>query len=172
MKLKNFIKKPKKKEVKEQKTFNLHKKLKNTQRIEKKTNLKKNRIVYVSTIFSLILFTSAVIIFILGLFYNYVLEKKISSNEIISPGSQNVIEISEARRIILDKGINIRSFEYSSSSGALTLVIDNDSTVYFSDQIDFLKQVELLDKIIYSLKAEDKKAKIIDLRYNRPIVKF
>lgn len=173
MKLKNFIKKQKKEIARETKTFHttLKPTKKQTRASEKASEKSKKRTNFLIFIgFSLL--GLAVALFVLAFLYNNYILKKISSEEIISPGNLNVIEIDEARQMLLDKDIKIENFEYASGSSTLLLSIVEGPVVYFSDTVVFKEQAEILDKILYSLKSEGKEAKVIDLRYNRPIVKF
>jgi len=173
MKLKNFIKKQPPQPAKGTKTFHttLKPNKKPTRASEKFERKSKKRTVLL-ILCAILIFLLASILFIVAFFYNNFILEKIDSKTIISPGSQNVIELDSARQILLENDINIENFGYSSGSSFLTLSIEEGPTVYFSNTVKFLQQAEILDKILYSLKSEGKNARIIDLRYNRPIVKF
>lgn len=172
MKLKNFIKKSKKK-VKKVKTFHTTiKQDKKQTRADNKLQLKSNKKIILLTILSALIFLVVVVLFLIGFFYKNYLLKEISTKKIIIPGAQNVVEVDKARQILVGFNIKIKSFGYSTSSAALTLKIESGPVVYFSEAVEFLKQAEVLEKILYSLKSEDGSARVIDLRYNRPIVKF
>jgi len=173
MKLKNFIKNQKKENTRETKTFHttLKPNKKQTRASEKASEKSQKRtklLIFVG--FVILGFT--IILFLLAFIYNNYILNRINSGEIISPGNLNVIEIDKARQILLDKDIKIENFGYASGSSTLLLSIEDGPTVYFSDIVEFENQAEILDKILYSLKSEGKTAKIVDLRYNRPIVKF
>lgn len=173
MKLKNFIKKQKTPLKKETKTFHTTLKPNKKQtRASEKFNKKTKRRTVLLIFFAVLIFIVVSILFIAAFLYKNFILQKIDSSTIISPGSQNVIELDKAREVILEKNIKIDSFGYASGSSLLTLSIEEGATVYFSNSIEFLQQAELLNKILYSLKSEGKNARIIDLRYNRPIVKF
>ncbi len=118
------------------------------------------------------MFSVSVLLFFGVYLYSYYFHPKINNNEILSPGVINVVEIEKARRLLIEKEIAIQSFNYSSGSASLVLIIEKGPTVYFSQTASFDKQAELLGKILDSLKSEGRNAKIIDIRYNRPIVKF
>lgn len=173
MKLKNFIKKQKLPLVKETKTFHttLKPSKKQTRASEKLQKRSKKRTAFL-ILCAIFIFLVVSVLFLAGFFYrNYILEK-IDTKTIISPGTQNVIVLDSAREILVDKDINIASFGYASGSSILTLTVEEGTTIYFSTNVEFEKQADILDKIFYSLKSEGRNAKIIDLRYNRPIVKF
>lgn len=172
MKLKNFIKKSKKK-VNRVKAFHTTiKQDKKQTRANNKLQLKSNKKIILLTIISGLIFLVVVALFLIGFFYKNYLLREISTTKIITPGVQNVVEVDKARQVLVGINIEIKSFGYSTSSAALTLKIKNGPVVYFSEAVEFLKQSEVLKKILYSLKSEDRNARVIDLRYNRPIVKF
>ena len=172
MKLKNFIKRQKPLPVKDTKTFHTSVKpgKKTTRASEKNSHKSKKRIVNLTLIAIGIFIVVAFLSMAAFLYRNYILEK-LNPDTIISPGTQNVIELDSAREILVQNGVDFSNFGYASGSSQLTLTI-NGTTVYFSNSLEFEKQVKILADIMYSLKSEDKNARIIDLRYNRPIVKF
>ncbi len=173
MKLKNFIKKTNPKIEKDSKTFRTNLKSgKKLNRASQKAQVKSKKRIIILILLSLCIFTAVLALFIAGFIYrNYILDQ-IRTDSIISPGSQNVIEVNKARDILIEKDIAINELNYSSESASLTLQIIDGPIVYFSNSQDFMKQAEMLSEILYSLKNEDRSAVIIDLRYNKPIVKF
>lgn len=172
MKLKNFIKTPKKEEIKNKKSFHLIKKSSKQSRAAEKEKTKKNKRAYKITYIAGLLFIIAGLIFSSVFFYfNYVMPK-INTSDILVPGDINIIEISEARQILSENDIEIQKLEYSSSSAGLILNTKEGTEIFFSDTVKFDEQVILLKKILTSLKNQDKNARVVDLRYNRPIVKF
>ncbi len=173
MKLKNFIREPKKGQVKGRKTFHTKNKFnKKSSRVDEREKTKKNKRSVVIIILGTSIFVIAVILSGLAYFYNSFVLPRVDRGEILLPGEQFVIEMDKARNTLEGQGISIKSFGYSSESGALTLVIDDNQAVYFSDTANFSEQVNLLIEIRNNLRSQDRNAKIIDLRYNRPIVKF
>jgi len=173
MKLKNFIKKQKTKKAKETKTFHTTlKPVKKQNRAKEKAHHKFSKRTFFLIRAGIVIFIIVILLFIVAFLYNNYISGQINSKDIITPGRQNVIELDPARQLIIDNDIKIESFGYGSGSSILKLKIEEGATVYFSNSIKFSEQIELLKKILYSLKTEDKKALVIDLRYNRPIVKF
>ena len=172
MKLKNFIKKQKR-ERSETKTFHTtFKPAKKQNRAKEKAHHKFSKRTILLIRAGVIIFIAVILLFIAAFLYNNYISVQINSQDIISPGKQNVIELDIARQLIIDSDIKIEKFGYASGSSVLELKIEDGATVYFSNSINFTEQAELLKKILYSLKSEDKKPLVIDLRYNRPIVKF
>ena len=173
MKLKNFIKKQKFQPAKETKTFHttLKPSKKQTRASEKSQQKSKKRTLWL-IFYAVLIFFAVALLFLAAFLYKNYIYKKIDSSIIVSPGTQNVIELDSARQILLDKDINIEKFGYSSESSVLTLSLREGATVYFSNSVGFSQQAEILEKLLYSLKSEGKNARVIDLRYNRPIVKF
>ena len=173
MKLKNFIKKSKKENDKARKAYISNTKVnRKPSRAEEKKKIKSTRRVIVLNIISVALFVAALVLFVSVYLYHTFIVKRLKNKEIISPWIQNAVQVSDAERILKEELIQIGSIEYSTASGALTLVIKDGPTVYFSDNVTFGDQALLLKKILKSLKLEDRSARVIDLRYNKPIVKF
>ncbi len=173
MKLKNLIKKPPRQNPKENKTFrtSIKSKKKHT-RIDQREKNKSSKSIKILAVVILGVFAAVVILFLMASLYNSIILKSLNSKKIISPGVQNIITIDEARRILIEKDIRIKTLEYSSGSAALSLTIENGPVVYFSSGVLFEEQADILYRLLSSLKMEGRSARIIDLRYNRPIVKF
>jgi len=122
---------------------------------------------------AILIFTLILLISLGGYFYKSFIEKKLQEEIILSPGQQNIINVDDAKKILLEHSVSIGSAGYASGSGVFTLKIEGGGpTVYFSENLDFKEQVKLLKRILENLNLEDKDARVIDLRYNKPIVKF
>lgn len=172
MKLRNIIKKSPKKELKIKKNFNTRKKFTSPpNRAEEKTNKRKNKFIIRLSYISVIIFAAAVILLLAAYVFNYFIFQRLGSPDIITPGTSNTIQTESASSMLREKNIQIGALGYASSSGVFRLQTNN-TLVYFSESIDFEIQVDLLRKIIDNLKLENKEAKLIDFRYNKPIVKF
>lgn len=173
MKLKNFLKKEKREKIRETKTFNTNLKPQKKQtRADGKAKERSKKRTFFLIIFAVLIFTLACTLFAVAFIYNNYIFKKINSSEILTPGKLTVIEFNDAKNILAKNDIDIQDFGYVSGSAQLSLKIEDGPTVYFSESVEFLDQVEILKSILYTLKNEGKNARFIDLRYNRPIVKF
>lgn len=173
MKLKNLIKKPQKQKLKEIKTFHTTiKSRKKHVRIDQKAKNKSNKKAVVLWSIVISLFGLVAALSAAAYVYNSFIIKSFDSGEIISPGEQNIIQLDVARQILIDKNIDVQKLEYGSGSAALNLQIEDGPAVYFSESLIFEKQADILSRILSSLKNEGKNARIVDLRYNRPIVKY
>lgn len=173
MKLKNFISKQKQKQVKETKTFRTSIKPDNKKnRASEKKSIKFSKRIRFLMLVGVFILAAVLLMALVAFFYrNYIIER-LKPDEIISPGIQKVIDLESARQFLKENNIQYSNFGYASGSADLSLTLSEDTIVYFSSTTDFHNQAEILADIIYSLKSEGKNASIIDLRYNRPIVKF
>lgn len=173
MRLKNFIAKQKSPKVKETRTFRTSiKPAKKETRASEKKSLKLVKRLRVLLFAGGAILLLVFILSLIAFFYrNYIIER-LKPGEIISPGVPRVIQIYEAEEILKKNNIEFSDFGYASGSSVLSLTLDEGTHVYFSNSTDFNGQAQILADIVYTLKSEGKNASIIDLRYNRPIVKF
>ena len=80
--------------------------------------------------------------------------------------------ISDVRNALADAKVEYTTVAISSASGALRADLPEGTQVYFSYKNDLKWQISSLQRILIRLTIENKVPSVIDLRYNRPIVKF
>lgn len=92
------------------------------------------------------------------------------NSEIINPNA--TYSVSDIRNGLAGVKLDYSRVIVSSSSGSLRADLIDGSQVYFSYEKDIEWQISSLQSIIRRLTIENKLPAVIDLRYNRPIVKF
>ncbi len=90
--------------------------------------------------------------------------------EILNPNA--TYSISDVRNALADAKVEYTTVAISSASGALRADLPEGTQVYFSYKNDLKWQISSLQRILIRLTIENKVPSVIDLRYNRPIVKF
>lgn len=125
-----------------------------------------------------ILSTSLVVVFLISLLlylffrdFSFSIPKFSNhSGEIINPNA--TYSISDIRDALAQAKIQYTTVTISSSSGSLRADLDKGTQVYFSYEKEINWQISSLQSILQRLTIENKIPTVIDLRYNRPIVKF
>lgn len=90
--------------------------------------------------------------------------------QIINPNA--TYSISDIRDALAKAKIEYTTVTISSTSGSLRADLDKGTQVYFSYDKKIDWQISSLQSILLRLTIENKIPTVIDLRYNRPIVKF
>lgn len=89
---------------------------------------------------------------------------------ILSPVDSNQLQNDEIKRIIEDSGIDISDITFSDLT--VSFMIHRDTKVFFSTRKDIKAQLNTLILIDQQMTFDNKRAIFIDLRYNKPIVKY
>lgn len=79
--------------------------------------------------------------------------------------------IPELTNLLILKNISIE-FPLIATESAIIAHLKDDGEIWFSPNKDFSLQVSTLETILSGVKAEDKKIKRIDLRFERPSVVY
>ena len=136
-----------------------------------KRRTKKNINLILKTIVVLALvFTSLFIAFKFILPFFPKIEIK-SNQSIVVPLGQN-FDFQKLREKLSEKGINFDSIDVSSNSGVVIGKVTGGPKVYFASDKDVDWQVSSLQLIISRLTIDNKKPNLIDLRFDKPIVKY
>lgn len=136
---------------------------------EKKSRQGKKIVIYVLGI-AFALFFIAGVLFTLK---NLILDKIFtSSSEILSPQGEAFPDQNQVENIIRNKGLEAESIQFASDSAIVTFVIKKRTTVVLSLSKDLRSQIDLVESIDRQINLDGKQAISIDLRYNKPIVKF
>lgn len=122
-----------------------------------------------------IFFVVVALIFLSGILYAvrfFILEALVSRGEIISPQGENIPEKDEIVRSIQNKFPTAMGIEYFDQVFEATYMIGGETRVYLKTDKKLDDQLELIEAIVKQVEMDGKKAILIDLRYNKPIVKF
>ncbi len=95
----------------------------------------------------------------------------VKNEEIISPQSI-LITNDEVRNIINEKNLATSQINIATESGEITFVLNGKTKVFMTNRKDIALQTELVRSIDRQITLDGKQAILIDLRYNKPIVKF
>jgi hypothetical protein len=93
-----------------------------------------------------------------------------NNGEIINPNA--TYSIGDIRDALARSKIEYSTVAISSSSGSLRADLPEGTQVFFSYEKEIEWQISSLQSILQRLTIENKIPSVIDLRYNRPIVKF
>ncbi len=160
-----------KKRVKHLRFFKKRKKSELRPFVEQKKNRRLKKILGVLFFVTLVLFV--LIGVLIGIRYVFEVYRGAASSKEIVAGNVTMPESNEELMVLFSEdGIAIEPIESSSFSAKLTIQVTNGPMVILSRSKDLKTQVQLLDSILRRLIIEDKKPTVIDLRYNKPIVKF
>ena len=135
------------------------------------TRLKKFKKILVKLFFLVcVLFALAFILY--GIRYYmipYLFEPK--EKQIISPIRQTM-QILDIEREIKNSGLNIEDIKFSKDLSVVIFMLNGEIKVYLDPKDDIKSMLILLKAIENQMIEDNKKAIYIDLRYNKPIVKF
>lgn len=81
-------------------------------------------------------------------------------------------QFSEIDKKLDAKGFHVVSKNLSLNKTELTVELENDLKVLFSNEYDIDWQISSLHSIIYKLTIDNKQPKQIDFRFGKPVVKF
>ena len=94
------------------------------------------------------------------------------NTQILSPEGSSVMDNSQIKNTIQSAGLDVSSVIFATNSAEVTFLIHDKTSVYFSAEKDIKNQLDLVQAIDRQLTADGKQAIVIDLRYNKPIVRF
>lgn len=95
----------------------------------------------------------------------------VKNEEIISPQSI-IIGNDEVKNIIKNQNLNTSSVAIATESGEITFVLNGKTKIFMTNRKDVATQIGLVKSIDRQITLDGKQAITIDLRYNKPIVKF
>lgn len=93
------------------------------------------------------------------------------SHNLITPLVKN-ITADDVKKMLREKNIDFSDVMVSSDGATIVVTIKDDSRAIFSTEKDIDWQVSSLHALILRLTIDNKKASYIDLRFDKPIVKF
>lgn len=89
---------------------------------------------------------------------------------ILSPVDKNQIQNEDIKKLISESGIDVSDIVFSDYT--VSFMFHRDIKVVFSTEKNIKAQLDLLVSIDQQMLLDNKRAIYIDLRYNKPIVKF
>ena len=91
---------------------------------------------------------------------------------ILNPLGNGYPDNDQLQNILQNKGMDITGIEFASDSASVTFLMRGSIHVALSKEKDINTQLDLADAIVRQMSEDGKQAISIDLRYNKPIVRF
>lgn len=91
---------------------------------------------------------------------------------IINPSGSSLPSNDQILSTLHNKGLSIEDIQFATDSATLIFVMDGKVKVYLSKEKDINDQLDMVEAIDKQMIEDGKQAFSIDLRYNKPIVKF
>lgn len=136
---------------------------------EKRTKQGKRILMYV-------LITAFALFFLTGILIaikNIILYRLVSpESKILSPQGEAFADKNQVENLIKNKGLEAENIIFASDSAVVSFIIKKRTTVTLSLSKDLRSQIDLIESIDKQIIMDGKQAISIDLRYNKPIVKF
>lgn len=130
---------------------------------------------YKKIIGAFILFVAIITILAAALYFirYHVIEPILTQNtQILTPQGTQIIDNSKAQDLINSGNLHVTDIQFATDSVIITFTIKNKTRVVLTKNKDLAKQMELVEAIDRQITMDGKQAISIDLRYNKPIVKF
>lgn len=91
---------------------------------------------------------------------------------ILNPLGNGYPDNDQIQNILQNKGLDISNVEFASDSASVTFVMHGSTLVTLSKEKDINAQLDMADAVARQITEDGKQAISIDLRYNKPIVRF
>lgn len=91
---------------------------------------------------------------------------------ILNPQGAAAMDNNQVRNIIENTGLIVDKFEFATTSAYVTFTLNKTTQVLLSLDKDIGGQMDLVEAVDKQIKEDGKQAIYIDLRYNKPVVKF
>lgn len=92
--------------------------------------------------------------------------------EILTPTGNGFPDDYQIKSILQNKALNITGIEFASDSATVSFFMFDKTKVFLSKEKDIEGQLDLVEAVYKQMAGDLKQAISIDLRYNKPIVKF
>lgn len=79
---------------------------------------------------------------------------------------------AQIRILISESGLNVSDLSVATDSGIITFTLNSKTQIVISKYKDLNAQLDLIKAIDRKILSDGKQAISIDLRYNKPIVRF
>lgn len=99
---------------------------------------------------------------------------KIMSNDkvILSPQGASLMKDSQVKNIIVNTGLIVDNVDFATTSATVSFTLNKVTQVILSLEKDIQSQMDIVEAVDSQIKEDGKQAIYIDLRYNKPVVKF
>lgn len=94
-----------------------------------------------------------------------------NSTTILTPQSSSTVGKEDVDQVLRKSGIDYKDLVISTSSATITFQTNN-SQIFLSKEKSVEEQIKTVQAILRRLSLDGKRATVVDLRYNKPIVKF
>lgn len=94
------------------------------------------------------------------------------NQNILNPMGNGYPDNDQIQNILQNRGMDIAGIAFASDSASVTFVMQGSTQVALSKEKDINTQLDMVDAIARQISEDGKQAISIDLRYNKPIVKF
>ncbi len=91
---------------------------------------------------------------------------------ILNPQGATALNNNQVRNIIENTGLIVDKFEFATTSAYVTFTLNKTTQVLISLDKDIGGQMDLVEAVDKQIREDGKQAIYIDLRYNKPVVKF
>lgn len=138
--------------------------------VRQKKHYQFKKIIFRISICVIGLFALAGMLFILQKFIipNFFLK----NSQIISPQQSIPLSNPEIEKLIRENSDDATDVHFSTSSAAISYLINGSTVIYLSAEKDIAQQLSLVRSIELQIISDGKQANIIDLRYNKPVVRY
>lgn len=131
---------------------------------------KSSKLIRIVLSISAILFFLSTILILVKVYLVPILipEKK----EILNPNGKPITTVSSFQRLLDEKSIHAKNLIIDQTSSEVRFVINDKTDIIFSLKKDLSSQMDLVKAIDQQISLDGKQAISIDLRYNKPIVRY
>ena len=112
---------------------------------------------------------TALLLFLRSIVFPNIFHKNLN---ILNPMGNGYPDNDQIQNLLQNKGMDITRIEFASDSASVTFFIHGSTQVVLSKEKDINSQLDMADAIDRQISEDGKQAISIDLRYNKPIVRF
>ena len=94
------------------------------------------------------------------------------NTNIINPNGIKLPDNAQIKSLIKSSGLNVSNITFASDSADISFILNKDTFIYLTGEKNIDDQLSLVRAIDQQMTSDNKRAISIDLRYNKPIVKF
>lgn len=95
-----------------------------------------------------------------------------NKSEVISPQGNAIPDDDTIQKTLLDSGLKVSNIKFQNDASIVVFTLNGRTQILLSRFKNIKDQLELIEAIDRQVTADGKQAISIDLRYNKPIVKF
>lgn len=122
---------------------------------------------------SLVLLGIFILVVLLFILRQVVLPNFVGHDDVIlNPQGSVPPDNNQVKNIILNTGLVVDNVEFASNSAVVTFTLNKVTRVMLSLEKDIAGQMDIVEAVDQQIIEDGKQAIYIDLRYNKPVVKF